>query len=608
MRVTVTTPDPNFNPTPLEDFEIEASSLPTELEICVRDHQCEDGDEVRVSVNGVALFSRELFNTWYCETVMVNQRETVVELYAINGSGFKGPCDYSDVNTGEIRVSGGSSQTQSWEHGGGTGSSANIIVTITDGSGDDHGGTRTGATTLALGGSGSGRIEPGSDVDYFIVQVTGTGTLTVYTTGNLDTTGELQDNSGSRLAFNDDAGTGTNFRIEHSVSSGTYYIEVESYQSNTGNYTLHAEFSGSDDTGGGGNADLTVDTPTVSNNNPDAGAGFTLRATVRNRGNGSAEATTLRYYRSTDSTITTGDSAQGRDSVGTLSASGTSSESVSLTAASNAGTYYYGACVDSVSGESDTGNNCSSGVRVTVSDTGPTPPPDGTTIVPEMVSIPGGSFRMGGGRNNTEKPVHSVTVPAFSMGKYEVTFTQWDACVADGGCGGHRPGDASGRGNRPVYGVSWDDVQAFINWLNSKTGESYRLPTEAEWEYAARAGSNTEYSWGDSIGSNRANCDDECGDRWEHTAPVGSFSANAWGLHDMHGNVYEWVEDCWNDSYAGAPSDGRAWTSGDCSLRVIRGGSLYVYPFLLRSAVRHRYTRWGRSSGVGLGFRLAQDK
>ena len=412
--------------------------------------------------------------------------------------------------------------------------STGVRVTVSDsgggGSGDDHSNTRTGATTLALGGSGSGRIEPGSDVDYFIVQVSGTGTLTVYTTGDLDTLGELQSSSGGVLADGDDSGTGTNFRIEHSVSSGSYYIEVGSYQSSTGSYTLHAEFSGSDGTGGGGNADLTVDTPTVSNNNPDAGAGFTLRATVRNRGAGSAEATTLRYYRSTDSTITTGDSAQGTDSVGTLSASGTSSESVSLTAASNAGTYYYGACVDSVSGESNTGNNCSSGVRVTVSDNG-----GGTTIVPEMVSIPGGTFRMGdvsGVGSSVESPVHSVTVQAFRLGKYEVTFTQWDACVADGGCGGRRLGDSGwGRGNRPVMNVSWDDIQLFINWLNSRTGGNFRLPSEAEWEYAVRAGSTTKYSWGNSIGSNRANCDG-CGSRWDNqqTAPVGSFSCQCLGI------------------------------------------------------------------------------
>ncbi len=202
-----------------------------------------------------------------------------------------------------------------------------------------------------------------------------------------------------------------------------------------------------------------------------------------------------------------------------------------------------------------------------------------------------------------ERPVHSVTVPAFKLGKYEVTFAQWDACVADGGCNGYTPDDKGwGRGNRPVINVSWDDIQSFIDWLNEKTGGNYRLPTEAEWEYAARAGTTTEYSWGDDIGSNRANCpNDSCGDSWEYTAPVGSFPANAWGLHDMHGNVWEWVQDCLNDSYDGAPTDGSAWASGNCRLRMCRGGS-WSSGFL-HSAYRNVKDRSDHRNG--LGFRLA---
>ena len=229
----------------------------------------------------------------------------------------------------------------------------------------------------------------------------------------------------------------------------------------------------------------------------------------------------------------------------------------------------------------------------------------------EMATIPGGTYRMGdlsGDGDEDARPVHSVTVSAFRMGKHEVTFAQWDACVADGGCDGYMPDDEGwGRGNRPVINLSWDDVQGFIDWLNSKTGGNFRLPTEAEWEYAARAGNTTLYSWGNSIGHNRANCDG-CGSRWDddRTAPVGSFSANAWGLHDMHGNVWEWVHDCWNDSYVGAPSDGRAWVSGDCTRRVLRGGSWYVYPERLHSASRTSNTRLSRNAYRG--FRLAQDQ
>ena len=228
----------------------------------------------------------------------------------------------------------------------------------------------------------------------------------------------------------------------------------------------------------------------------------------------------------------------------------------------------------------------------------------------EMVSIPAGSFRMGdlsGEGYDDEKPVRTVTVPAFRLGKHEVTFAQWDACVADGGCNGYPPDDWGwGRGDRPVINVSWDDVQLFIDWLNRKTGGNYRLPSEAEWEYAARAGSRTKYSWGDDIGNNRANCDG-CGSQWDdkRTAPVGSFPANAWGLHDMHGNVQEWVQDCRNDSYEGAPDDGSAWTSGDCSQRMIRGASWNSNPEHLRSANRNS-ARPYRDSGQGV--RLAHDE
>ena len=230
----------------------------------------------------------------------------------------------------------------------------------------------------------------------------------------------------------------------------------------------------------------------------------------------------------------------------------------------------------------------------------------------EMVDIPGGTFRMGdlnGGGDDDERPVHSVTVPAFKMGKYEVTFDQWDACVVEGGCNRYTPDDAGwGRGNRPVINVSWDDIQGFIDWLNDKTGGNYRLPSEAEWEYAARAGSITKYSWGNDIGINQANCDG-CGGRWDgakKTAPVGSYSANVLGLHDIHGNVFEWVEDCQNDSYVGAPTDGRAWKSGDCSRRQTRGGSWYYGPSGLRSAYREGLPRSDRFHNVGL--RLAQDQ
>ena len=188
----------------------------------------------------------------------------------------------------------------------------------------------------------------------------------------------------------------------------------------------------------------------------------------------------------------------------------------------------------------------------------------------------------------------------------EVTFAEWDACEAAGGCGAYSPGDAGwGRGQHPVINVSWNDAQRYVQWLSKKSKKPYRLLTESEWEYAARAGTQTAYSWGDQIGSGRANCDG-CGSQWDNlpTAPVGSFAANAWGLHDMHGNVWEWMEDCWNASYAKAPRNGSAWRSGDCSRHVMRGGSWFNYSSFLRAANRDRYTTGNRY--FYLGFRVAR--
>ena len=242
--------------------------------------------------------------------------------------------------------------------------SSAVRVTVSSGGSDDHSDTLSGATYLPLGGSRSGRIETEEDIDLFRVVITEAGTLTVYSTGSRDVAGGILSSSGSILAVDDDSGSGYNFRIQYPVRAGTYYIGVESWE-DTDSYTLHAEFH----TGFAPHRnapDLAVGAPSVSNNSPNAGASFTLRATVRNSGDGRSVATTLRYYRSSNATISWSDTEVGTDAVSALSASGTSAESISLTAPSNAGTYYYGACVDTVPGENVT-NNCSSAVRVTVS-------------------------------------------------------------------------------------------------------------------------------------------------------------------------------------------------------------------------------------------------
>ena len=230
---------------------------------------------------------------------------------------------------------------------------------------------------------------------------------------------------------------------------------------------------------------------------------------------------------------------------------------------------------------------------------------------PDMVVITAGAFRMGCLSNDDdcdgdELPVREVTIQSFSLSKHEVTFDEWDACVAAGGCGGYRPDDEGwGRGERPVVNVSWEDAQSYVSWLSEVMGYAYRLPTESEWEYAARAGTETKHSWGNGIGNNRANCNG-CGSQWddEMTAPVGSFGANAFGLHDMHGNVREWVEDCWHDGYEGAPSDGSAWLSGECVYRVLRSGAWALIPSASRSAARWRFT--SRQHFSYIGFRVAR--
>ena len=223
---------------------------------------------------------------------------------------------------------------------------------------------------------------------------------------------------------------------------------------------------------------------------------------------------------------------------------------------------------------------------------------------PELVVVPAGSFTMGSPQNEKDRdsdegPQRAVTIArAFGVGKFEITFAEGDACVAGGGCGGYRPSDSGwGRGTRPVINVSWDDAKGYVEWLGRKTGKPYRLLSEAEWEYAARAGTTTRYGWGNEIGRSNANCDG-CGSQWDNrqTAPAGSFQPNGFGLHDMHGNVWEWTEDCWHGSYAGAPVDGGAWvTGGECGRRVLRGGSWGNFPGYLRSAGR---------DGVDTGYRL----
>lgn len=257
--------------------------------------------------------------------------------------------------------------------------------------------------------------------------------------------------------------------------------------------------------------------------------------------------------------------------------------------------------------------------------------------LPEMVTIPAGTFTMGcvKGRDlvadmkecpDEEKPSRKVKVAAFQLAKTEVTNKQYVAFLNEKG----RSKDSAkpwfetkaedSRSqiimkdntfhvekdfeNYPVVNVSWYGASAYVDWLKEKTGKAYRLPSEAEWEYAARAGSETAYSWGNKIGKNKANCDG-CGSQWDDKspAPVASFSANAYGLYDIHGNVWEWVQDRWHADYQGAPSTASPWQTGKSSGRVLHGGSWVNSPQVLRSANRNYYSPDSRSNY--LGFRPA---
>ncbi len=263
----------------------------------------------------------------------------------------------------------------------------------------------------------------------------------------------------------------------------------------------------------------------------------------------------------------------------------------------------------------------------------------------EMVMVPAGSFAMGSPRNeagrfDNEGPQHRVTIKSFALGRLEVTVDQFAAFARETGhdtgsiCdvwekgkwaeqpgrSWREPGFAQS-GLHPAACLSFDDAKAYLAWLSAKTGKPYRLPTEAEWEYAARAGTITRFHYGNDEkdfcrhgnGADRTARDNvpgaktwtvlACSDGHAYTAPAGSFAANAFGLHDMHGNVWEWTEDCWHDSYAGAPTDGSAWTGGNCDIRVLRGGSWGYPPNYLRAAVRGQLAHGYRY--VNGGFRVA---
>jgi formylglycine-generating enzyme required for sulfatase activity len=245
---------------------------------------------------------------------------------------------------------------------------------------------------------------------------------------------------------------------------------------------------------------------------------------------------------------------------------------------------------------------------------------------PEMAIVPAGSFTMGSaasefGHNANEAPARGVTFARpFAIGKYEVTFDEWDACVAAKACEAVQD-DGWGRGRRPVIYVNFDMAMGYASWLSKKTGKQYRVPSEAEWEYAARGGTATPWFWGNeptqacefgNVGDETLKAEHpdwplhDCKDGYAKTAPVGSFKPNAFGVYDTVGNVWEWVQDCYNETYEGAPTDGRVWLTGDCVRRIDRGGGWYNKPSAVRSALRYAGDDPKRQNNT-LGFRVVRS-
>jgi formylglycine-generating enzyme required for sulfatase activity len=248
-------------------------------------------------------------------------------------------------------------------------------------------------------------------------------------------------------------------------------------------------------------------------------------------------------------------------------------------------------------------------------------------IGPEMVVVPAGSFMMGSspseiaalkreypkGLYDIEGPQRTVSIrTSFAVARFPTTFDEWDAAITHGGCGGYLPSDEGwGRGTRPVINVSWNDAQAYVAWLSDRTGKAYCLLSEAEWEYCCRAGTTTPFWWGMSISPTQANYTGRAafgggstGEYRRRTLPVDSFDPNAWGLYQVHGNVQEWCQDDWHDTYKGAPTDGSPWLQGDAASRVARGGAWNYNPWSLRTAHRS----WGNVAVRynNNGFRLVR--
>jgi formylglycine-generating enzyme required for sulfatase activity len=227
---------------------------------------------------------------------------------------------------------------------------------------------------------------------------------------------------------------------------------------------------------------------------------------------------------------------------------------------------------------------------------------------PKLISVQPGSFIMGDDHGyKYEYPAHEVTIDyPFALGQFEITFDEWEACAQERGCKPTPDDHGWGKGRYPIINLTYKDIQDYLTWISKKTKQTYRLPSEAEWEYAARAGTKTAYWWGDDVGVNNANCR-TCGSKWSGigSAPVGSFKANPWGFYDMNGNAWEWVADCWSPHYINAPTNGAPRLDGNCKEPIMRGGSWYYFPKLSRAA--YRYKNGVNVFSYNVSFRILRE-
>ena len=480
--------------------------------------------------------------------------------------------------------------------------------------GDDHGDTEAAATRVVAPLASGTRAEvPGTlvdeDEDYFAVEVETAGAFTVRTTGGMDTVGELY-RDGVLLDSNDDSAD-LNFEMHwETASPATYYVRVAGYDGSWGDYRFQVELD-----------ELAPPPPT-----PDVEAALRLDRPARRRIQRGLAAAGFDpgapdgvFGDSTRAALERWQADKGRPATGYLDEEaatelqrlGRRAEEEERAAAAER---VVAAEARRAAAAAEAARRRQAAEAALCQAEEARRPARQRRLrdcesCPELVVIPAGTFCMGSpeseeGHVRDEGPRHEVTLRSFALGVSEVTFDEWDACVRDGGCGTRRPSDRGwGRGARPVINVSWDDAQAYVSWLSAETRKSYRLPSESEWEYAARAGTTTPFHTGAAISTEQANYR---GGRYrERTTPVRTFAPNAFGLYDVHGNVWEWVADCPSFTYRGAPDDGTAWTPGGrCPSRVLRGGSWTDPPPNLRSANRINSTVGARNFNAG--FRVAR--